>query len=115
MTFCPTPLIPPDLGDIKKEDRGRLKTPAAGMRRSGGLSPPYGLHYTVERYDDILSNPLDPPDLGEIKRIWGTPPNPRQRVIPLDFPIAINDSFYNRGNERAPRNCEGLFVIWSVV
>jgi hypothetical protein len=27
--------------------------------------------------------------LGDFKRIWGKPPNPRQRVIPLDFPITL--------------------------
>jgi hypothetical protein len=36
-------------------------------------------------------NPLSVPHtLGDFKN-WGTPPNLRQRVIPLDFPIPINN------------------------
>jgi len=29
--------------------------------------------------------------MGDIKKIWGTPPNPRQRVISLDFLILMNN------------------------
>jgi hypothetical protein len=36
-----------------------------------------------------IINPLNPPFLGDFLKIWGTPPNPCQRAIPLDFPTII--------------------------
>ena len=31
--------------------------------------------------------------MGELKKRWGTPPNPRQRAIPLDFPIVSRNRY----------------------
>jgi hypothetical protein len=46
--------------------------------------------------------------MGDIKKIWGTPPNPRQRVIPLDFPFLINNCLGGKiGTPLKPQQEEG--------